>query len=333
MAKIFINGFGRIGRHIFRSGHNDPDVEWVAINDLTDTKTLAHLLKHDSVHGKFDAEVDYTENSLIVDGKEIKVFGEKDPAKLPHEELGIDVVVECTGLFRKREDAKKHLDAGAKKVLISAPGKNVDLSIVRGVNEHDYDPKKHHIVSNASCTTNCLAPVVKVLEDNFGIENGFMTTVHAYTADQRVVDAPHKDLRRARTSGVNIIPTTTGAAKAVTEVIPSLKGKLDGMAMRVPVPDGSIVDFNCTLKQDVTEEQLKELFRNVSDNELKGVLEYTEEPLVSTDIVHNPASSIVDGTLTKVLDKRLVKVIAWYDNEWGYSNRMVDMAKHLVHKF
>ncbi|MFW6450058.1 MAG: type I glyceraldehyde-3-phosphate dehydrogenase [Nanoarchaeota archaeon] len=330
MTRVFINGFGRIGRHVLRAGFNEPDIEWVAINDLTDTKTLAHLLKHDSVHGKFDADVQYNDDSLIVDGKEIKVYGEKDPASLPHKKLGIDVVVESTGLFRKREDAQKHIDAGAKKVLISAPGKNVDISLVKGVNEHEYDPEEHHIISNASCTTNCLAPVVKVLEDNFGIEQGLMTTVHAYTADQRVVDAPHKDLRRARTAGVNIIPTTTGAAKAVTEVIPSLKGKLDGMAMRVPVPDGSIVDFTCTLSKEVTEEQLKELFQNVSGNELHEILEYSEEPLVSTDIVHNPASSIVDGSLTKVIEGKFVKVIAWYDNEWGYSNRMVDILKLLT---
>ncbi|MGM5482403.1 MAG: type I glyceraldehyde-3-phosphate dehydrogenase [Nanobdellota archaeon] len=330
MVRIFINGFGRIGRHIFRAGQNDPEIEWAGINDLTDTKTLAHLLKYDSVHGRLNSTIEHTENSLIVDGKEIKVYSEKDPSNLPHEELGIDVAVECTGLFRKKEDAKKHIEAGAKKVLISAPGKGVDISLVKGVNEHDYNKDKHHIISNASCTTNCLAPVVKVLEDNFGIEHGFMTTTHAYTADQRVVDSPHKDLRRARTAAQNIIPTTTGAAKAVTEVIPSLKDKLDGMAMRVPVPDGSIVDFNCTLKKETNPEELDWLFKSVSENELKGILEYSQEPLVSTDIVGNSASSILDSSLIKVIGNRFVKIIAWYDNEWGYSCRMVDMAKHIV---
>lgn len=329
MVRVFINGFGRIGRHIFRAGHKDNDIEWVGINDLSDTKTLAHLLKNDSVHGKLDAEVSYTEDSLIVDGKEIKVYGEKDPASLPHENLNVDVAVECTGLFRKREDAQRHLDAGARKVLISAPAVGPDITLVKGVNEQDYDAEKHHIISNASCTTNCLAPIVKVLQDNFGVEHGLMTTTHAYTADQRVVDAPHKDLRRARAAAVNIIPTTTGAAKAVAEVIPELEGKLDGMALRVPVPDGSIVDFFCNLKKDVDEGQLKELFRNVAGNELKGVVEYSTEPLVSTDIVQNPNSSIIDGELIKVMGGRTVKIIAWYDNEWGYSNRMVDMIKHI----
>jgi len=329
MIKVFINGFGRIGRHIFRAGFNDENIEWVGINDLTDTKTLAHLLKNDSVHGKFEAEVNYDDNSLIVNGKKISVYGEKDPAALPHNELGVDVVVECTGLFTKREDAKKHMDAGAKKVLISAPAKNPDITLVKGVNENDYDTEKHHIISNASCTTNCLAPVVKVLNDNFGVKNGLMTTTHAYTADQRIVDAPHKDLRRARSAAINIIPTTTGAAKAVGEVLPELNGRLDGMALRVPVADGSIVDFFCVLEKETTKEELKHLFENVSKNELKGVLDYTTEPIVSTDIVQNPNSSIVDGELIEVIGGNTVKVIAWYDNEWGYSNRMVDMIKHI----
>ncbi len=329
MVKVFINGFGRIGRHIFRAGLNHQEIEWVGINDLTDSKTLAHLLKHDSVHGKLPAEVEYTEKSLIVNGKEIKLFGEKDPENLPHKELGIDVVVESTGLFCEREGAKKHIDAGAKKVLISAPGKNSDITLVKGVNEHEYEPEKHHIVSNASCTTNCLAPIVKVLNDNFGVEHGLMTTTHAYTADQRIVDSPHKDLRRARSAALNIIPTTTGAARAVAEVIPELKGKLDGMALRVPVADGSIVDFFCILKRDTNEEELNQIFRSVSENHLKGVIEYSTEPLVSTDILQNPNSSIVDGKMIRVMEGKTVKIISWYDNEWGYSNRMVDMIKHI----
>lgn len=329
MVKVFVNGFGRIGRHVFRAGHSDENIEWVGINDLTDTKTLAHLLKNDSVHGRFQANVEYTEDSLIVDGTEIKVYGEKDPASLPHSELGVDVVVESTGLFTKREDSKKHLDAGAKKVLISAPAKNPDITLVKGVNEMDYDPENHHIISNASCTTNCLAPVVKVLHDNFGVKNGLMTTAHAYTADQSIVDAPHKDLRRARSAAVNIIPTTTGAAKAVGEVLPELNGKLDGMALRVPVADGSIVDFFCVLEKETSKEELQELFRNVANNELEGVIDYTTEPLVSTDIIQNPNSSIVDGELIEVMEENTVKIIAWYDNEWGYSNRMIDMIKHI----
>ncbi|MFW6013610.1 MAG: type I glyceraldehyde-3-phosphate dehydrogenase [Nanoarchaeota archaeon] len=329
MVKVFINGFGRIGRHVFRAGQGDENIEWVGINDLTDTKTLAHLLKNDSVHGQFEANVEYDDESLFVDGKKIRVYGEKDPASLPHGELDVDVVVESTGLFTKREGAQKHIDAGAKKVLISAPAKNPDITLVRGVNEMDYDPKKHHIISNASCTTNCLAPVVKVLHDNFGVKNGLMTTTHAYTADQRIVDSPHKDLRRARSAAVNIIPTTTGAARAVGEVLPELNGRLDGMALRVPVADGSIVDFFCVLEKETTKDELQHLFSSVANNELKGVLDYTTEPLVSTDIIQNPNSSIVDGELIKVMQGNSVKIIAWYDNEWGYSNRMVDMIRHI----
>lgn len=330
MVRVAINGFGRIGRHVFHAGFNDKDIEWVAINDLTDTKTLAHLLKYDSVHGRFPGEVKYDENSLYVNGKKIIVCAERDPEKLPWKDLQIDVVVESTGFFTARDGAQKHINAGARKVLISAPAKNPDITLVKGVNEHEYDGSKHHIVSNASCTTNCLAPLAKVLEDNFGIEKGFMTTTHAYTADQRLVDSPHKDLRRARSAAVNIVPTSTGAAKAVAEVIPALKGKLDGIALRVPVADGSITDFVCILKKDTTLEEIKTIFSNVAKNELKGVLEYSEEPLVSTDIVHNPHSSILDSGLMNLMDGRFLKIVSWYDNEWGYSNRMVDMIKHIA---
>ncbi len=326
--RVAINGFGRIGRMVFRAGFNDPELEFVAINDLTDTKTLAHLLKYDSSQGIFEAHVDYTPDSLIINGQEIKVFSEKDPALLPWKDLNIDVVFECTGLFRTRAAASKHLDAGARKVLISAPARGDEpvKTVVKGVNEHTLTADDL-IVSNASCTTNCLAPVVKVLDDNFGVEEGFMTTVHAYTADQRLVDAPHKDLRRARSAAVSIVPTTTGAAKAVAEVMPHLKGRLDGMAIRVPVPDGSITDFVCRLKTPATVEQINELFKNVSQHELRGVLRYTEEPLVSVDIVGDRHSSIFDASLTKVLPNGFVKVVAWYDNEFGYSCRMVDIAK------
>ncbi|MBN2141774.1 type I glyceraldehyde-3-phosphate dehydrogenase [Candidatus Woesearchaeota archaeon] len=331
MVRVAINGFGRIGRMVFRAGHADPGIEWVAINDLTDTKTLAHLLKYDSIHGKFQGEVGFNDHALIVNGKEIRVLTERDPAKLPWKDMNVDVVVESTGFFTAREKASLHFSAGAKKVLLSAPGKGgVDLTIVKGVNEHEYDKSKHHLVSNASCTTNCLAPIVKVLHDNFGIEHGFMNTAHAYTSDQRMVDAPHKDLRRARSAAISTVPTTTGAAKAVTEVIPELKGKLDGIALRVPVADGSVVDFVCVVKKDVTKEQINELFRSVASNELKGVIEYSDEPLVSIDIVGNPHSSIFDSLCTNVIDGRLVKIISWYDNEWGYSNRMVDVIKMLV---
>ena len=329
MIRVAINGFGRIGRQVFQAGVDDPNIEWVAINDLTDTKTLAHLLKYDSVHGRFKGTVESTPDAIIVNGKQIKVFKAKDPAQLPWKDLKIDVVVESTGFFTDREGAKKHLDAGAKKVLISAPAKNPDITIVKGVNEHKYDKHIHHIISNASCTTNCLAPIVKVLDDNFGIERGFMTTVHAFTADQRLVDAPHSDLRRARHATVNITPTSTGAAKAVSEVMPHLKGKLDGIALRVPVPDGSITDFVCTLKKDTTKDEINNLFKSVANFHLKSVIEYTEDPIVSTDIIHNSHSSLFDSGLTNVLDGRFVKVVAWYDNEWGYSNRMIDVIKLL----
>lgn len=330
MLRVAINGFGRIGRMVFYAGFNDPNIDWVAINDLVDTKTLAHLLKYDSVHGRFPGEISYNNDGIIVNGKFIKVFGERDPDKLPWGNMDVDVVVESTGLFTDRAGAEKHLRAGAKKVLISAPAKGVDITIVKGVNEHLYDKQKHHIISNASCTTNCLAPMVKVLNDNFGIVRGFMNTTHAYTADQRLVDAPHKDLRRARSAAVSIVPTTTGAAKTVAEVIPELKGKLDGVSFRVPVPDGSIVDFTCELAKDATIEGINSLFKSVSEYFMKGVLQYTEDPIVSVDVIHNPHSCIFDSALTNVIDKRLVKVVGWYDNEWGYSCRMIDVIKLLV---
>jgi glyceraldehyde 3-phosphate dehydrogenase len=324
MKKIAINGFGRIGRLVFRALYaRNEDVAIVAINDLTDTKTLSHLLKRDSVHGAFPGTITHDERHIIVNGNAIKVFSEKDPTALPWKDLGVDVVVESTGFFTSREKAQLHLDAGAKKVLLSAPGKNVDITIVKGVNEHLYDAEKHHIISNASCTTNCLAPIVKVLHDNFGIAHGYMTTVHAYTADQRLVDAPHKDLRRARNAAGNIVPTSTGAAKAVAEVIPELKGKLDGIALRVPVPDGSVTDFVCELQKETSVEEINKLVKSVSENELKGVIEYLDYPAVSSDIIGNPHSSIFDPEYTFVSGKN-IKVLSWYDNEWGYSNRMVD---------
>ncbi|MFT4261102.1 MAG: type I glyceraldehyde-3-phosphate dehydrogenase [Candidatus Woesearchaeota archaeon] len=325
MIKVAINGFGRIGRMVFRAGQQQG-IEFVAVNDLTDTKTLAHLLKYDSTHGKLQQQVTYDENNLYINDKPLKVFAEKDPSNLPWKELGIDVVIESTGFFLTKEKASLHLKAGAKKVILSAPAKDKDiLTIVKGVNEHEY--KGQEIVSNASCTTNCLAPLVKVLDDNFGLEKGLMTTVHAYTADQRIVDGPHGDLRRARSAAQNIVPTTTGAAKAVTKVLPHLHGKLDGMAIRVPVVDGSITDFTCTLKKDVTIQEINNLFKQVANNELKNVLEYTEEPIVSTDIIGNPHSSIFDALSTNVIDGRFVKVVSWYDNEWGYSNRLIDLIK------
>ncbi|MFH1211970.1 MAG: type I glyceraldehyde-3-phosphate dehydrogenase [Candidatus Woesearchaeota archaeon] len=332
MIRVAINGFGRIGRMVLRAGINDPLIEWVAINDLTDAKTLAHLFKYDSAQGIFQGEVKAEADCIVINGKPIKIMAEKDPLKLPWKAMNVDVVVESTGLFTTREQAGMHLKAGAKKVFLSASAKESEpvFTVVKGVNEHEYNKNTHDVISNASCTTNCLAPLVKVLNDNFGIEHGFMTTVHAYTADQRLVDAPHKDLRRARAAAVNIVPTTTGAAKTVAEVIPQLKGKLDGLALRVPVPTGSFTDFVCVVKKDVTKEQINKLFKSVADFHLKGVLEYSEEPLVSSDIKGNPHSSIFDAQCTMVLDKRLVKVTAWYDNEWGYSCRMVDIIKMLI---
>ncbi len=329
MVRVAINGFGRIGRQVFQAGMNDPDIEWVAVNDITDTKTLAYLLKYDSVYGASSADIRATDNSIVVNGKEIKVLSEKEPSKLPWKDLKIDVVAECTGFFTERLGAMKHIQAGARKVLISAPAKEPDLTVVKGVNEHVYDKNKHSIVSNASCTTNCLATIVKVLNDNFGVKRGFMATAHAYTADQRLVDSPHKDLRRGRAAAVSIVPTTTGAAKTVAEVIPELKGKLNGFAWRVPVPCGSIVNFVCETKKNTTKAEINKLFENVSKYHLKGILHYTEEPIVSKDILHTPYSSIFDSNFTDVIDGNLVSVVGWYDNEWGFSCRMVDVIKML----
>ena len=327
MINVAINGFGRIGRQVFKiiSEKYDDKINVVAINDLTDTKTLAHLLKYDSVQPKFNAKIEFNKNSLIINDRQIHVLSERDPELLPWKHLQIDVVIESTGFFRTKELAGKHIKAGARKVIISAPAKSEGIkTIVLGVNENTYNPDEHHLLSNASCTTNCLAPMVKVLNDNFGIESGVMTTIHSYTADQRLLDSPHSDLRRARSAALNIIPTTTGAAIAVTKVIPELEGKLDGIAMRVPTPDGSVTDFVCTLKKNVSKEQVNNLFKNVSIHHLKGILEYSEEPLVSTDIIANPHSVIFDSGLT-ITNGNLVKVIGWYDNEVGYSYRMVDL--------
>jgi glyceraldehyde 3-phosphate dehydrogenase len=333
-VKIGINGFGRIGRQIFRIAWENDDVEVVAVNDITDTQTLATLLKYDSNYGRFPASVKVSEGSFEVDGKLIKTFAERDPAQLPWGDLGVDVVVEATGVFRDGKRAAIHREAGgAKKVIISAPGKpadSVDLTVVLGVNGNDYDPDKHHVVSNASCTTNCLAPVAKVLHETFGIRRGLMTTIHAYTNDQRILDLPHKDPRRARAAARNMIPTTTGAAKAVALVIPELEGKFDGYALRVPTPTVSIVDFVGELEQDVTAEQVNDAFRAAAAGELKGILGYSEEPLVSMDLKGDERSSIVDGPLTNIQGGNMVKVVAWYDNEWGYSCRVVDLAQHLM---
>ncbi len=331
-VKVGINGFGRIGRNILRAGFKNPNIEFVAINDLFPTDTLAHLLKHDSTLGQFDADVKTTENSLIINGKEIKVTKEKDPALIPWGKLGVDIVIESTGIFTNADQAKKHLEAGAKKVIISAPAKGDDLTIVLGVNDDKYDTNKHNIVSNASCTTNCLAPVAKVINDTFGIVHGSMTTVHSYTNDQKILDLPHKDLRRARSAALSIIPTSTGAAKAIGLVIPELNGKMDGIAMRVPTPNVSVVDLVAEVKSEATTQQLLDALKKAAAGKMKGVLEISEEPLVSKDFNGNPASSIVDAELCQVLDKKLVKVVSWYDNEWGYSNRCVDLAVFMGNK-
>ena len=330
--KAGINGFGRIGRNVFRAAHaRGADIDWVGINDITDTKTLAHLLKYDSILGPFRGEVDFTENSLIVDGDELKVFAERDPAALPWGDVGADVVIESTGFFTKRPDAAKHLDAGAKKVIITAPATEPDVTLALGVNDDAYDPDSHHVISNASCTTNCLAPVAKVLNDAVGIERGIMTTIHAYTADQRLQDAPHSDLRRARAAAVNLVPTSTGAAKAVGLVLPELDGKLNGIAVRAPVITGSVVDLTCELSRPASKEDINAAFAEKADSgALEGILKYSEEPLVSTDIVTSPYSSIFDAPLTMVIDEKLVKVVSWYDNEWGYSNRVVDLAQRVL---
>ena len=328
-VRVAINGFGRIGRLVFRGALNDPDVELVAVNDLSDAATLAHLLKYDSVHGKLPVDVRVEGDTMIVGDRRIKMLAEKDPAALPWRDLGVEYVVESTGVFTSREKAALHLDAGARKVIISAPAKNEDITIVLGVNHDQYDPTKHHIVSNASCTTNCLAPVAKVLDDNWGIKRGWMTTIHSYTNDQRILDLIHKDLRRARAAAMNIVPTTTGAAKAVGLVLPHLKGKLDGFAVRVPTPDVSLVDLVAELAKPATAEEINEAFRRAAEGPMKGILGITDEPLVSSDFLGDSRSSIVDGSLTRVMDGNLVKVVSWYDNEWGYSLRVVDLIKYM----
>jgi glyceraldehyde 3-phosphate dehydrogenase len=328
-VRVAINGFGRIGRALLRSAFKDFDLEWVAINDLTDAPTLAHLFKYDSVHGALAAQVEAGQGSLRIDGREIQILTHRDPKDLPWKGLGVDIVVESTGMFEDREAAAKHLSAGAKKVVISAPAKDPDITVVLGVNEGQYDPGRHHIISNASCTTNCLAPVAKVLHRTFVIEKGLMTTIHSYTNDQRLLDLPHKDLRRARAANLSMIPTSTGAARAVSLVLPELKGKLDGMAIRVPTPNVSVVDFVAHVQQEATETGVNDAYRKASQGELKGILSYREDPLVSTDYNGDSHSAIVDGLLTRVLGQRLVKVMAWYDNEWGYSCRLRDLVKYV----
>ena len=329
--RVAINGFGRIGRNVLRAAKQSPssNLDFVAINDLTSSATLAHLLKYDSVHGAYPGSVEVTGDGLVVDGDEILVFSEPDPANLPWRELGVDVVVESTGRFRTRELASKHLEAGAAKVVISAPAKDEDITIVLGVNEDLYDPDGHHIISNASCTTNCLAPVAKVLTERFGFVRGLMTTIHAYTSGQAVLDGPHKDLRRARAAAVSMIPTTTGAAKAISLVLPELEGKLDGMAIRVPTPDVSVVDLVAEVETDVSAEQINDALRAAAESDLAGFLRVEEQPLVSADFTGEPASSVVDALSTAVMDGRMVKVLAWYDNEWGYSSRVVDLVEYV----
>ena len=327
--KVAINGFGRIGRMVFRAGFNNETIEFVAINDLTDTSTLAHLLKYDSVHGILDADISSTEHSLVVNGKEIEIYTEREPVKLPWGDLGIETVMECTGLFRDREKASGHLEAGAKKVIISAPAKGPDITVVMGVNHHEYDPQKHHIVSNASCTTNCLAPPCKVLLDNFGIEKGLMTTTHSYTGDQRLLDFPHKDMRRARAAAVSMIPTTTGAAKAVSLVLPQLEGKLNGMAIRVPTPNVSVIDLVAQLSKSATADEVNNAMKEAAETNLKGILAYCDEPLVSTDFNGTSVSSTIDGLCTMAVGD-MVKILAWYDNEFGYACRMVDLALYMA---
>ncbi|MDK2835848.1 MAG: hypothetical protein PWP21_625 [Thermosediminibacterales bacterium] len=332
-VKVAINGFGRIGRNTLKAlMERHPDIEVVGINDLYDTKTLEHLLKYDSLYGIFDKEVRGEDGKLTIDGKQIKVTAEKDPTKLPWKELNVDIVIESTGVFRDRESAEKHLEAGAKKVIISAPAKGEDITIVMGVNHEAYNPNEHHIISNASCTTNSLAPVAKVLNDEFGIQKALMTTVHSYTNDQRILDLPHKDLRRARAAAVSIIPTTTGAAKAVALVLPELKGKINGFALRVPTPTVSITDLVALVDKKVTVEDVNSALRNAANGSLKGIMGFSEEPLVSADYRQNPLSSIVDGLSTMVTGDNLVKVVAWYDNEWGYSCRVADLAKFISEK-
>ena len=334
-VRVGINGFGRIGRNVFRAAHErNADIEWVGVNDLTDARTLGHLLKYDSVLGPYPGTVEVSDDTLVVDGKQVKVLAERDPAALPWDDLGADVVIESTGLFTKRDDAAKHLAAGAQKVIISAPATEPDVTVALGVNfDEAYDPDQHHIISNASCTTNCLAPVAKVLHEAVGIERGLMTTIHAYTADQNLQDLPHKDLRRARAAAINLIPASTGAAKAVGLVLPELEGKLTGFAVRAPVPTGSVVDLTAEVSRETSVEEINEAFKGKADTgNLEGILRFTDDPIVSSDIVKTTHSAIFDSQLTLVLDGTMVKVVAWYDNEWGYSNRCVELAQRvLVH--
>ena len=331
-VKVAINGFGRIGRNVVRAGLHDPEIEFVACNDLTDTKTLAHLLKYESVLGRIEADVVAAGDSILINGKPLRVFAIKDPAELDWSSFGAQIVIESTGKFTDATQASKHLRGTVKKVIISAPAKNEDLTVVIGVNDDVYDPAKHNIISNASCTTNCLAPVVKVLHETFGVVRGSMTTIHSYTNDQPTLDFPHKDLRRARAAAINMIPTSTGAAKAIGLVMPVLKGKLDGYSMRVPTPDVSAVDLVVVLEKEATAEQINAALKAAAEGPLKGILAYTEDPVVSTDMLHNPNSSIVDAQLTKVLGGTLAKVVSWYDNEWGYSCRVIDLAKFIADK-
>jgi glyceraldehyde 3-phosphate dehydrogenase len=330
--KAGINGFGRIGRNVFRAAHaQGADIDWVGVNDITDTKTLANLLKYDSILGRFPGTVEATDTGLVVDGKELRVFSERDPGQLPWRDVGAEVVIESTGLFTDRDSAAKHLDAGASKVIISAPAKGADVTLVLGVNFDAYDKDSHTVISNASCTTNCLAPVAKVLDDAFGIEHGLMTTVHAYTSDQRLQDMPHSDLRRARAAAINLVPTSTGAAKAIGLVIPSLEGKLNGTAVRAPIPTGSLVDLVVVVQKETSVEEVNAAFSEAADTgDLEGILAYTDDPIVSSDIVESPYSSIFDSGLTMVTGGTLVKVLAWYDNEWGYSNRVVDLTQRVL---
>lgn len=327
-VKVAINGFGRIGRLLYRAAiEREANVDFVAVNDLTDAKTLGHLLKYDSVHGRFNADVQVRENSLFVNGKEMKVISQRDPAQLPWKDMGVYLAVESTGFFTDRDGASKHLAAGAKKVLISAPAKNPDVTLVIGVNDQMYDHEKHNLISNASCTTNCVGPVTKVLHDNFGVERALMTTAHAYTNDQRVMDLVHKDMRRARAAALNIIPTTTGAARAIGLVMPDLAGKIDGLALRIPTPDVSIVDLSAVVKRPATVEEINAAYKKAAEGPLKGILDYTEEPIVSTDVLHNTYSAVFDAMSTMVVDNNLVKLLAWYDNEWGFSCRMVEQIE------
>ncbi len=330
-VKVGINGFGRIGRNLFRAAYEaGSELDFLAVNDITDTETLAHLLKYDSILGRFPGEVEATDSAIVVDGQEIRVLSERDPADLPWGDLGAEVVIESTGLFTKREDAAKHLEAGAKKVIISAPATDPDVTVALGVNFDDYDPESHHIISNASCTTNCLAPVAKVLNDSVGIERGLMTTIHAYTADQRLQDMPHKDLRRARAAAINLIPASTGAAKAVGLVLPELNGRLSGMAVRAPVPTGSVVDLTFEASRETTVEEINGAVREAAEGPMEGILAYTEDPIVSTDIVKDTHSSIFDAGQTIVMKGSFVKIFSWYDNEWGYSNRVIELAAKVL---